>query len=236
MASGTFTVVELNAKHGFALLRPEEGGEAVPTSLYPDSEAGGPSVHQLRVGDRVKGLRRGRTVSEVTWVQKAPPPYAEVERMGELLALLERWELHLPFEAVALAEHHWRDSREHPLEDALLAQLPTFLDRGGTHPYEDAGLLERLVGATRRYLPELAVHPVAGKAAFRVEPGAVEVEAPRASGEAPGPTFAPLLAEVNARLAAHGAPVRWLAVGTDWVLAPPALVEVLGRFGVLGAR
>jgi hypothetical protein len=235
MPRDTFSVVEINPKHGFAQLRPESGAGLVHAPLYPDEESGLPQM-QLRVGDRVSGLRRGQSVSEVKWVSRAEPPYALVERMGELLAKLERWEVRIPSTAFDLAEHHWRDSREDPLRQELLSQLPTFFDWELSHPYEDAALLERLEAAMQPYLPGLQVQPLQGRAAFLLQPGAAEVEAGEGSRETPGPTFAPLLTRVNALLEGAGAPVRWVPTEDDWLLAPPGLAELLVLHGVLGPR
>ena len=235
MPRDTFSVVEVNPKHGFARLRPEGGEGLLHAPLYPDEESGVPRL-QLRVGDRVTGLRRGQSVSEVDWVSRVEPPWELVERMGELLAKLERWELRIPATAFELAEHHWRVSREDPLHLELLAQLPTFFDWELAHPYEDASLLERLEAAMQPYLPGFQVQPLQGRAAFLLQPGGVEVAAGEGSRESPGTTFAPLLMQVNARLEGAGAPVRWVPSEDDWVLAPPGLVELLVLHGVLGPR
>ena len=235
MPRDTFDVVEINPKHGFALLRPDGGGGPFHAPLYPDEESGEPQM-QLRVGDRVTGLRRGQSVSEVAWQSRAQPPADLVERMAELLAKLERWELRIPATAFDLAEHHWRDSREDPLTLELLSQLPTFFDWEVDHPYEDATLLERLEAAMQPYLPGFQVQPVQGRAAFAVQPGGVEVVAGEGSREAPGITFEPLLRQVNTRLEGAGAPVRWVPTGDDWILAPPGLAELLVLHGVLGPR
>jgi hypothetical protein len=231
MAQESFTVEEINPRHGFARLRPEQGGGLPHTALYPDPEFSHAPPFQLRPGDRVAGLRRGQTVSEVTWLERVEPPWEEVERVAELLALLERWEIRVPHEARVLAEHAWRDSREDPLRDALQAQLPGFFDTE-VHPFEDPSLLERLAAAMQPYLPGLQVRPVQGQPAVRVEPGAVEVVAGVGSWDVPQPTFLPLLAEVNARLEAAKAPVRWVPTKEDWVLAPPALAELLRKHGL----
>jgi hypothetical protein len=68
------------------------------------------------------------------------------------------------------------------------------------------------------------------------EPGAVEVEAGVGTRDAPQPTFAPLLAQVNARLDAVKAPVRWVPTREDWMLAPPALAALLQRHGLLDLK
>jgi hypothetical protein len=235
MPRDTFSVVEVNPRHGFALLRPDGGGGPFHAPLYPEEESGQPLM-QLRVGDRVTGLRRGQSVSDVTWLSRAEPPADLVERMAELLAKLERWELRVPATAFDLAEHHWRDSREDPLRLELLSQLPTFFDWEGAHPYEDASLLERLEAAMQPYLPGFQVQPVQGRPAFVLRPGGVEVAAGEGSWEAPGTTFAPLLAQVNTRLEDASAPVRWVPTGEDWLLAPPGLAELLVLHGVLGPR
>lgn len=236
MAQETFTVEEINPKHGFARLRPDApspGDGVLHTALYPDPEFTHAPPFQLRKGDRVTGLRRGQTVSEVSWLQRVEPPWAEVERVAELLALLERWEIRIPHEARFLAEHAWRESREDPLRDELQAQLPTFFDWEGAHPFEDSSLLERLSAAMQPYLPGFAVQPVQGQPSVRVEPGAVEVQAGVGSWDVPQPTFAPMIAEVNARLAAAHAPVRWVPTREDWMLAPPALAALLQKHGLL---
>ncbi|WP_164018297.1 hypothetical protein [Pyxidicoccus trucidator] len=235
MPKDLFSVVEVNPRHGFARLRPDVGEGLLHAPLYPEEDSGEPPL-QLRVGDRVTGQRRGQSVSEVAWVSRAEPPYELVERMGELLAKLERWEVRIPATAFDLAEHHWRESREDPLRLELLAQLPSFFDLELVHPYEDASLLERLEAAMQPYLPGFQVQPLQGRAAFRVQPGGTEVEAGEGSREAPGPTFAPLLVRVNALLEEAGAPVRWVPNEGDWILAPPALAELLVLHGVLGPR
>ncbi|NMO15048.1 hypothetical protein HPC49_07360 [Pyxidicoccus fallax] len=235
MPRDTFSVVEINPKHGFALLRPDGGAGPFHAPLYPDEESGEPRM-QLRVGDRVTGLRRGQSVSDVKWQSRAQPPSDLVERMGELLAKLERWELRIPATAFDLAEHHWRDSREDPLHLELLSQLPTFFEWDVDHPYEDAGLLERLQAAMQPYLPGFQVQPVQGRPAFILTPGDVEVAAGEGSWESPDITFAPLIHQVNARLEAASAPVRWVPTEDDWVLAPPGLAELLVLHGVLGPR
>ncbi|RKG78549.1 hypothetical protein [Corallococcus terminator] len=233
MAQETFTVEEINPKHGFARLRPDAGEGMLHTALYPDPEFTHAPPFQLRQGDRVSGVRRGQTVSEVSWVTRVEPPWEEVERVAELLALLERWEIRIPFEARVLAEHSWRESREDPLRDELQAQLPTFFDFDGAHPFEDPSLLERLSAAMQPYLPGFSVQPVQGQPAVRVEPGSVEIVAGVGSWDIPQPTFAPMIAEVNARLAAVQAPVRWVPTREDWMLAPPALAALLQKHGLL---
>ncbi len=235
MPRDTFSVVEVNPKHGFARLRPDVGEALVHAPLYPDEESGEPPM-QLRVGDRVTGLRRGQSVSEVKWVSRAEPPYALVERMGELLAKLEQWEVRIPATAFDLAEHHWRDSREDPLRLELLAQIPGFFDWELAHPYEDAALLDRLQAAMQPYLPGFQVRPLQGRSAFRLEPGGAEVDAPPGDREAPAVTFEPLLLAVNGLLEGAGAPVRWVPTEEDWLLAPPGLAELLVLHGVLGPR
>lgn len=235
MRKDTFTVVEVNPKHGFAQLKPDGGEGLVHAPLYPDPESEAPQM-QLRAGDRVTGLRRGQSVSEVAWVTRAEPPAELVERMAGLLAALEKWELRIPASALELAEHHWRDSREDPLHQELLGQLPTFFDWELAHPYEDASLLERLQAAMQPYLPGFQVQPLQGRSAFRLEPGGTEVQAGEGDWESPGTTFAPLLLAVNAQLEAAGAPVRWVPTEDDWLLAPPGLAELLVLHGVLGPR
>ncbi|CAM4480244.1 hypothetical protein HRD49_21250 [Corallococcus exiguus] len=235
MAQDTFVVEEINPKHGFARVRPEEGTGLLHTALYPDPEFTQAPPFQLRKGDRVTGLRRGETVSEVSWLTRVEPPWEEVERVAELLALLERWEIRIPHEARVLAEHAWRDSKDNPLRDELQAQLPTFFDLEGAHPFEDPTLLERLSAAMQPYLPGFVIQPVQGQPAVRVEPGAVEVQAGVGSWDVPQPTFVPMIAEVNARLAAAGAPVRWVPTREDWMLAPPALAALLQKHGLLEA-
>lgn len=235
MPRDTFTVAEINPKHGFARLKPE-GGEGLFTApLYPEPESDAPQM-QLRPGDRVTGLRRGQSVSEVAWVSRVEPPYELVERMGELLAALEKWELRIPATAMDLAEHHWRDSREDPLHQELLGQLPTFFDWELAHPYEDASLLDRLQAAMQPYLPGFQVRPLQGRSAFRLEPGGLEVQAPPGDRDAPGVTFEPLLLAVNGLLEGAGAPVRWVPTGEDWLLTPPGLAELLVLHNVLGPR
>ncbi|MCP3098478.1 hypothetical protein LZ198_06255 [Myxococcus sp. K15C18031901] len=233
MPQDTFTVEEVNPKHGFARLRPDAGGGLVNTSLYPEPESGEPPF-QLRVGDRVRAERRGVSASEVRWVSRAEPPAELVERMGELLAKLEQWELKVPATAYDLAEHHWRVSREDPLRQELLAQLPTFFDWELSHPYEDASLLERLEAAMQPYLPGFGVKPVQGRDVFVVEPEPVEVPAGPGDWDAPATTFEPLLHQVNTRLEGAHAPVRWVPLANDWLLAPPALADLLVLHNVLG--
>ncbi|NTX01758.1 hypothetical protein [Myxococcus sp. CA040A] len=235
MARDTFTVEDVNPKHGFARLRPDSGEGLFNAPLYPEPESGAPPF-QLRKGDRVTGLRRGQAVADVAWVSRAEPPYELVERMGELLAKLEPWELKVPATAMELAEHHWRDSREDPLRQELLSQLPTFFDFELSHPFKDGALLERLEAAMQPYLPGFAVKPLQGRNAFVVDPGAVEVEVGEGDWDAPAKTFTPLLLRVNAQLEAAGAPVRWVPAENDWLLLPPGLAELLVLHGVLGPR
>ncbi len=232
MARETFSVVEVNPAHRFARLRPESGGALLHAALYPDEESPEPQL-QLREGDRVEGLRRGQSVADWGWVSRAEPPADLVERMGELLAKLEGFELRVPATAYALAEHHWRHSRADPLHQELLAQLPTFFDWELAHPYEDAALLERLQAAMQPYLPGFQVAPQAGRAAFHVEPGGLDVPAPEGRRDAPAATFEPLLLQVNALLEGAGTPVRWVPTEDDWILAPPGLAELLVLHGVL---
>ncbi|MFP2925848.1 hypothetical protein ACLESO_11640 [Pyxidicoccus sp. 3LG] len=235
MPRETFSVAEVNPKHGFARLRPERGEGLFNAPLYPEEESKQPAM-QFRVGDRVSGQRRGQTVSELEWVSRAEPPADLVERMGELLAKLERFELRVPATAYDLAEHHWRESQEDPLHQELLAQLPTFFDWELAHPYEDASLLERLEAAMQPYLPGFQVQPLKGRGAFLLQPGGIEVEAGEGSREKPGTTFTPLLRQVDTLLEGAGAPVRWVPTEDDWILAPPGLAELLVLHGILGPR
>ncbi|AKQ65415.1 hypothetical protein A176_002327 [Myxococcus hansupus] len=235
MARETFSVVEVNPAHRFARLRPESGGALLHAGLYPEEESPEPQL-QLREGDRVEGQRRGQSVADWGWVSRTEPPPDLVERMGELLAKLEGFELRVPATAYDLAEHHWRRSRADPLHQELLAQLPTFFDWELSHPYEDGALLDRLQAAMQPYLPGFEVAPQAGRSAFRLEPGGHDVPAPEGSREAPATTFEPLLLQVNGLLEGAGAPVRWVPTEDDWILSPPGLAELLVLHGVLGPR
>ncbi|MFY1827197.1 hypothetical protein ACN47A_14855 [Myxococcus fulvus] len=235
MARDAFTVEDVNSQHGFALLRPDSGEGPFHAPLYPEPESDAPPF-QLRKGDRVTGQRRGQSVADVAWVTRVEPPYELVERMAELLAKLEQWELKVPATALELAEHHWRQSREDPLRRELTSQLPTFFDWELSHPYEDGALLERLEAALQPYLPGFAVRPLQGREAFVVDPGGHEVEAGEGDWDAPATTFEPLLQRVNAVLEHAGAPVRWVPTGNDWVLAPPGLAELLVLNSALGPR
>ncbi|WP_267146687.1 hypothetical protein [Pyxidicoccus xibeiensis] len=235
MPKDTFSVVEVNPKHGFARLRLEGAEGLLHAPLYPEEESSQPPL-QLKEGDRVTGQRRGQSVTGVEWVSRVEPPWELVERMGELLAKLEKWELRIPATAFDLAEHHWRQSRADPLHLELLSQLPTFFDWELSHPYEDASLLERLEAAMQPYLPGFQVQPLKGRSAFLLQPGGVEVAAGEGTREAPGTTFAPLLMKVDSLLEGAGAPVRWVPTEEDWILAPPGLADLLVLHGVLGPR
>ena len=83
----TFVVEELNETHRFARLRPEGGTGLVHSGLFPEQEDGELSPLRLRRGDRVAGVRRGQTVTQVHWLERAAPPE---ELVGRMRALLER--------------------------------------------------------------------------------------------------------------------------------------------------
>src|SRR5690242_1294304 len=111
MAYETFRVVEINERFGFARLQAEVGGELFHSELYPEAgEERGPL--QLRAGDRVSGLRRGQSVSRVSWLSRSPPPVEQVQQMAELRRILEgQGFLDLPAPEV-LAERRWRKARD----------------------------------------------------------------------------------------------------------------------------
>ncbi|HZI04754.1 MAG TPA: hypothetical protein VEZ71_12060, partial [Archangium sp.] len=209
----TFVVEELNEALGFARLRSESGQGLFHCGLFPEQPGGELSPLRLQAGDKVSGVRRGQTVSEIQWLSRAAPPEALVRRMEELLRQLDAWGLRVSVPPEALAEHHWREGAGSPLLEELKPRLRLFFDWERAHPFEDEGLLRRLVEPLRPHVPELSVEAVAseeqGSTAFRVRPGELELPAPAGTWEHPTPRFEGLVQALNALLERQGAPVRW---------------------------
>jgi hypothetical protein len=232
----TFVVEDINQAHGFARLRAEGGSGLVHSGLFPEQPGGELSPLRLQVGDRVSGLRRGQTLSQVRWLGRALPPRERVAQVEELLRRLAARGLPVSVDAEAVADHHWREGPGSPLLDALAPQLRFFFDPAGTHPFEDARLLERVEGATAEHLPGFSVRPVPGVARFQVEPGAHVIAGGEPDWEDPTQLFDTLVEHINQELGRAGATVRWTPVRGDWVLAPQDVVDLLVHHGVLQGR
>jgi hypothetical protein len=232
MSYETFRVVEANEQFGFARLKSESSEELLHAELYPDEgENKGPL--QLRVGDHVSGLRRGQSVSRVSWVSKTPPPAELVQKMGELGRALAQHGFESAGSPEVLAERSWRKARDRgALEVELSHRLPAFFSEE-LHPLEDAQLLHRVSERTGEFVPQLSIQPLAGQAKLRVDPGGHEVPAPKSTREDPLPTFRPLVDRLNALLEVAGAKVRWVQVRGNWRLGVPDLVALVVRHGLV---
>ena len=229
----TFIVEEINPRHGFARLRAEAGAGVFHTGLFPELPGGELSPLRLQVGDRLSGLRRGQTVSQVSWLTRAAPPPEAVERMEALVRGLEARGLHVTLSPEALADHHWREGAGSPLLEELRPQLRLFFEWERAHPFEDETLLTRVEEAMREHLPGLSVRPVPGASQFRVEPGAHVIAGGTPERDKPSQLFELLVEHLNQELGRTGAAVRWMPVRDNWVLATPELVLLLVEQGVL---
>jgi len=222
----TFLVVEVNERHGFARVRSEATGAVLHTELVPEGQP-----DRLRVGDRVRGMQRGQSVGRVSWVSRAPPEPAAVARAEALLADLGRFGYQLPISAEQVADAEGRAHQASALAAVLGARFPAFF-----HEREeaDASLLERFEAAMTPHVKGFQVKPVAREARVIVEPGGVVVELGSVSD--PVAMFEPLLTHANERLEAAGAPVRWVPVRRNWLLASPLAVRVLEAHGLVQPR
>jgi hypothetical protein len=232
----TFVVEDINEAHGFARLRVEGGSGLLHCGLFPEQAEGELSPLRLQLGDRVRGVRRGQTVSQVQWVSRAAPPEALVRRMEELSRQLEARGLHVAVAPESLADHQWREGPGSPLLEALQPQLRLFFAWDAAHPFEDERLLDRVEQATAEHLPGFSVLPVPGVARFRVEPGSHVIVGGEPDWEEPARLFEPLVEHINQELGRAGALVRWMPVRDNWVLATQELMELLVSNGVLQGR
>jgi hypothetical protein len=241
MAADVFVVIESNPRFGFARLKSESSGRELHTELYVEHPQWG--GERLCLGDRVTGQVRGQSLHEPAFVERAPPPAETVAEMEALRESLERMGLRVPLSSQELANEQGR-SRDvanglghASLREVLHPQLTFLFDWERAHPFEDEGLLRRLVEPLRPRMPELSVEAVAseeqGPTAFRVRPGESELPAPAGTWEHPTPRYEGLVQALNALLERQGAPVRWTRLRDDWLLGPPALAELLLRRGLL---
>lgn len=231
-----FVVEETHEAHGFARLRAEGGTGLFHSGLFPELPGGELSPLRLQTGDRVSGVRRGQTVSQVRWLSRAPPPEPWVRRMEELLRQLEAFGLRVSRSAESLADHQWREGAGSPLLEELGPQLRLLFEWERAHPFEDERLLERVEQGTREHLPDFSVLPVPGVSRFRVEPGSHVIVGGEPDWEEPAGLFEPLVEHINQELGRTGARVRWVPVRDNWVLAAPELVTLLVNNGVLQGR
>jgi hypothetical protein len=230
----TFVVEDINEAHGFARLRVEGGSDLSHCGLFPEQGDGEFSALRLQLGDRVVGVRRGQTVSQVQWLERAAPPEALVRRMEELSRQLEARGLRVDVTPESLADHQWREGPGSPLLEALQPRLRLFFAEA--HPFEDERLLTRVEQAMAEYLPDFSVLPVPGVARFRVEPGSHVIVGGEPDWEDPVQLFEPLVEHINQELGRAKAPVRWMPVRDNWVLASQELVDLLVSNGVLQGR
>lgn len=227
MGYDRFEVTEANAQFGFARVRSRTSGETFHSELFPQGEGGGGAT-RLQVGDEVEGLRRGQSVSRLSWVKKAAPPLAVQARASELLRLLGEHGVETAWTSEALGEALWR-SREDPVPELLRAHLPHLFDHQ-VHPFEDPALLERLEGAMRKHLPDFEVRPLKGRSVLAVNGR----EVPLAEGDRdPLHVFRPLVEHLNDLLAHEDVRARWFPTEDNVVLAPPELLAALGEKGAL---
>lgn len=240
METDVFVVIESNTRYRFARLQSESSGQQLHTGLYVE-RAGG-AAERLHVGDRVRGRVRGQSLHAPVFVERAAPPEQAVADMESLLAALGRFGLQVALSARQLAEEQWR-SREAEegvvhasLREALHPQLTFLFDWEQAHPLEDPRLLDRLSGAMRPHVPGCSVELLPGEggaATLLLQPGGTRVPAPEAEWEHPTPRYAALVEASNALLERHGAPVRWVRLREDWLLAPPELARLLMARGLL---
>jgi len=232
----TFVVEDINEAHGFARLRAEGGSGLAHSGLFPELPDGELSPLRLQVGDRVSGVRRGQTVSQVQWLAQAAPPRELVQRVEELLRRLADRGLPVSLAPEPIAAHQWREGPGSPLLDALKPQLRLFFEWERAHPFEDERLLDRVEKATVEHLPGFSVLPVPGVARFRVEPGSHVIAGGEPDWENPAGLFELLVEHINQELGRAGASVRWSPVRDNWVLADQDVVELLVANGVLQGR
>jgi hypothetical protein len=226
LAYETFEVVEVNERHGFARVRSERTGGVLHTELTPEGQP-----DRLRVGDRIQGLARGQNVGRVSWVSRAPPPPEEVTRAAALLQDLARFGYQLPISAEQLADAQGRAEQAGALTSVLRQRFPIFFDE---REEADASLFERFEAAMSAHLKGFQIKPVAREAKVVTEPGGVTV--PLGSVSDPVALFEPLLSHANERLETAGAPVRWVPVRRNWILASPLAVRLLESHGLVQPR
>lgn len=222
----TFEVVEVNERHGFARVRSERTGAVLHTGIKPEGQ-----LDRLRVGDRIQGMARGQSVGRVSWVHRAPPPPEAVDRARGLLADLARFGYQLPMTPEQLVDAQGRAEQAGAMMAVLKGSIPTFFDE---REEADASLLDRFEGAMTPYVKGFQVKPVAREPKVITEPGGVVV----ALGSMADPValFEPLLAHANERLESAGAPVRWVPVRRNWLLASPLAVRLLESHGLVQPR
>jgi len=221
----TFEVVEVNERHGFARVRSERTGAFFHTELKPEGQP-----DRLRVGDRIQGLARGQSVSRVSWLHRAPPPPA-LDRARSLLADLGSFGYQLPMTPEQLVEAQGQAESAGAMMEILRTRIPMFF-----HEKEEAvsSLLERFEAAMEPHVPGFHVKPVAREPQVITEPGGVSVQLGSPSTLAA--LFEPLLAHANERLESAGAPVRWVPVRRNWLLASPLAVRLLESHGLVQPR
>jgi hypothetical protein len=222
----TFEVVEVSERHGFARVRSERTGAFFHTELKPEGQP-----DRLRVGDRIQGLARGQNVGRVSWVHRAPPPPAAVDRARSLLADLGRFGYQLPLTPEQLVEAQGQAESAGAMMEILRARIPSFF-----HEKEeaDASLFERFEEAMTPHVKGFQVKPIARETKVITEPGGVVVQLGSVSD--PVALFEPLLAHANERLEVAGAPVRWVPVRRNWLLASPLAVRLLESHGLVQPR
>lgn len=222
----TFEVVEVNERHGFARVRSEQTGAIFHTALKPEGQP-----DRLRVGDRIQGLARGQSVGRVSWVHRAPPPPEAVERARTLLSDLGRFGYQLPMTAEQLVDAHTRADQAGAIQAILKGRIPMFFQE---NEEADASLLERFEAAMTPHVKGFQVKPVARESKVITEPGGAAVQLGSVSD--PVALFEPLLVHANERLESAGAPVRWVPVRRNWILASPLAVRLLESYGLVQPR
>jgi len=222
----TFEVVEVNERHGFARVRSEQSGAIFHTELKPEGQP-----DRLRVGDRIQGLARGQSVSRVSWVHRAPPSKDAVERARALLSDLGRLGYQFPLTAVQLGDWQGRAEAAGAMMEILMTRIPVFFHK---NEEAEATLLERFEAAMAPHVKDFKVKPVAREPKVVTDPGGVMVQLGSVSD--PVALFEPLLAHANERLESAGAPVRWVPVRRNWLLASPLAVRLLESHGLVQPR
>jgi hypothetical protein len=241
MAAEVFVVIESNPRFGFARAKSESSGRELHTELYLEHPQWG--GERLCPGDRVTGRVRGQSLHDPAFIERAEPPAETVAELEALRESLKRLGLEVPLSARELAGEQWRSrdvatGQGHAsLREVLHPQLTFLFDWERAHPFEDEGLLRRLVEPLKPHVPELSVEAVTsgeqGPTAFRVRPGELELPAPAGTWEHPTPRYEGLVQALNALLERQGVPVRWTRLRDDWLLGPPELAELLLSRGLL---
>lgn len=235
-AEQVFVVTDAREENGFARCVAEDTGMEAHCELYVTPQPA--ELVRLQQGDRVAGTLRDASLTAVRFVERTRPPASLVAELGLLARELARHGVVLPEPLEPLAAREWRRYRKQanvpgPVWDLVRSQLTLLFDPGlDAHPFDDRSLVPRMCAAARRHGVDLDIteHLDENEDIVGFACGPDEELIPLGDDgdwEQPAGCYAPLVTRVNAALAGHGAQARWIAVDGNWILAEPALVDLL---------